>query len=120
VVTVAEDYALLGVEGLAVPLRLAETAALTPGAGAAVALRPEKIALRAGHGEFAPAENHAEGMIGQILYLGSESQYEVTLASGRRLKVLRPNQSARDAGDFGVGAAVSLSWPASAPVLLPV
>jgi spermidine/putrescine transport system ATP-binding protein len=119
VIVAASGHALLGVDCLAAPVRLASGEGLVPGGAIAVALRPEKISLMPGHGDTPAADNHARGEIRQILYLGSESLYEVDLGNGMRLKVLRSNRSARDAGDFGIGAAVSLSWPASAPVLLP-
>jgi spermidine/putrescine transport system ATP-binding protein len=92
---------------------------LTAGSAIALALRPEKITITLGHGEFPPPDNGAQAEVRQILYLGSESLYEVELGNGMRLKVQRSNRSAREAGDFGIGSAVSLSWPATAPIVLP-
>jgi spermidine/putrescine transport system ATP-binding protein len=119
VIEAAAGHALLGINGLAAPVRLVGEPGLTQGSAAAVALRPEKISISPGHGDVPPADNHARGEVSQILYLGSESLYEVDLGNGMRLKVLRSNRSAREPGDFGIGSAVSLSWQASAPVVLP-
>jgi spermidine/putrescine transport system ATP-binding protein len=118
VLVAATDQTTLGVDGLEAPLRLAGDPGLVAGAQAAVAIRPEKIRMAAGFGALA-ADNQARGKVAQALYLGSETLYEVVLPNGARLKVLRSNVSAREAGEFGIGQAVTLGWAADAPVVLP-
>ena len=91
-----------------------------------VALRPEKIEIRKrAEGEAAPNlgdapadHNVAAGVIRQIAYLGSESVYEVELATGRRVRALRSNLSRRDQDDFTWAEPVWLVWQAFSPVVL--
>jgi spermidine/putrescine transport system ATP-binding protein len=118
VLVAATDQTTLGVDGLETPLRLAGDPGLVAEAQAAVAIRPEKIRMAVGFGAL-EADNQARGEVAQALYLGSETLYEVVLPNGVRLKVLRSNVSAREAGEFGIGQAVTLGWAADAPVVLP-
>ncbi len=91
-----------------------------------VALRPEKIELhKRGEGRTAPAledtpdgHNLVAGTIRQISYLGSESVYEVELAGGRRVRVLRSNLTRRDQEDFTWDEPVWLAWHACSPAIL--
>jgi spermidine/putrescine transport system ATP-binding protein len=96
------------------------------GATVWVAIRPEKIELssrKAGEPrprmEDAPEErNVVAGTIRHIAYLGSESLYEVELASGRRVKALRTNLTRWDQEDFAEGQDVWLAWHACSPAVL--
>jgi len=63
------------------------------------------------------AVNTAGGMVQHIVYLGSESVYEIRLENGRRVKVLLHNRGG-DSGRFDYDELVWVSWPASAPVIL--
>ena len=86
------------------------------GATVWVALRPEKIGID--KEAAAQSGNAVRGVIRHSVYLGSESLYDIALASGRVLRALRSNQ-ARDAADaLAVGDGVWLSWRPSAPAVL--
>ena len=80
------------------------------------AIRPEKMLL---HRAPPPQEhNKVAGTLRHIAYLGSESIFEIELATVKRLKVLRSHHGAHPPENFTPGDAVWVSWPASAPVLL--
>jgi spermidine/putrescine transport system ATP-binding protein len=91
-----------------------------------VALRPEKIELhKRGEGrappdleDAPPGCNRATGVIRHIVYLGSESVYEVALDNGRTVKVLRSNLTRRDQEDFACDEPVWLAWHACSPAVL--
>ena len=54
-----------------------------------------------------------------IAYLGSESVYDVALAGGKRVRVIRPNLTRWDQEDFSWDEDVWLGWHAEgAHVLL--
>ena len=89
-----------------------------------VAIRPEKMNLnkdapRAPSVPECPdAHNVAKGQIKDISYLGDISIYHVQLASGRLIRVSRPNRSRFDQDHFSVGETVWISWVGSSPVVL--
>jgi ABC-type Fe3+/spermidine/putrescine transport system ATPase subunit len=94
------------------------------GATVWVAIRPEKITLNKG-GDAAPSphecpsgSNVAKGQIKDVSYLGDISIYHVELASGRLIRVSRPNRSRWEQEDFSTGDKVWLSWDGSSPVVL--
>jgi spermidine/putrescine transport system ATP-binding protein len=84
-----------------------------PGAPITLSLRPEKVALRAA--DHAAAAMH--GTIRQLVYLGTDTQYEVDLGAGQMLLARAQNASgARPA--FEPGARVGLEVaPGAARVL---
>jgi spermidine/putrescine ABC transporter ATP-binding subunit len=103
------DHAVLGNEGATLWL----------------ALRPEKIELRARNGAAAPKMedspegfNVVPGVIDHIAYLGSESVFEVKLLNGTTMRVIRPNLTRWDQEDFVEEQPVWLSWHACAPAVL--
>jgi spermidine/putrescine transport system ATP-binding protein len=90
-----------------------------------LALRPEKIELRARTNDVAPKmEDSPEGFnvlagtIDHIAYLGSESVFEVKLVNGTTMRVIRPNLTRWDQEDFVEEQPVWLSWHACAPAVL--
>ena len=94
------------------------------GATVWVAIRPEKLTLNK-DGEAAPAPhecpagcNIAKGEIKDVSYLGDISIYHVQLASGRLIRVSRPNRSRWEQEDFSSGDKVWLSWDGSSPIVL--
>ena len=75
-----------------------------------------QVPLTAGGALVAPSAFviHADGdagVIQQIVYLGSESVYDVELGNGRRVKALRSNLTRRDQEDFTWDEPVWLAWP---------
>jgi spermidine/putrescine ABC transporter ATP-binding subunit len=91
-----------------------------------VALRPEKIEMhKRAEGstpmkmEDAPAgANVVPGIIRDIVYLGSETNFEVELEGGRRVKTFRSNLTRYDQEDFTWDEPVWLAWHACSPAVL--
>ena len=91
-----------------------------------VALRPEKIEThKRAEGqtpfkmEDAPqGSNVTPGIIREIVYLGSETNYEVELEGGRRVKTFRSNLTRYDQEDFTHDEPVWLAWHACSPAVL--
>jgi spermidine/putrescine ABC transporter ATP-binding subunit len=89
-----------------------------------VAIRPEKMNLNKDAPqppqvpECPSAHNVAKGQIKDISYLGDISIYHVQLASGRLIRVSRPNRSRFDQDHFNAGEPVWISWVGSSPVVL--
>jgi putrescine transport system ATP-binding protein len=113
--------------------RGAAAGAVAPGATVWVALRPEKIELA----PSAPAEPAAEatvtgkpmsggemtanrlhGVVKEIGYMGGASAYLIEIASGKVLRVTRPNAGRDSELRIGRGDAVSLIWQRSSPIVL--
>ena len=90
------------------------------------AIRPEKIELRKRPEGSAPPNlgdapagaNAVAGVIRQEAYLGSESVFDVEIAGGRWVKVLRSNLTRWDQEDFVLGEAVWITWHACSPAVL--
>jgi spermidine/putrescine ABC transporter ATP-binding subunit len=88
------------------------------------AVRPEKMELHK-KTEVPPKVDDApegynviSGIIRHMIYLGSETQFEVEIDGGRRLKVLRPNLTRWDQENFTWDEPVWLSFHACTPAVL--
>lgn len=88
------------------------------------AVRPEKIELNK-RTEVPPKVEDAPdgfnvvaGVIKHMVYLGSETIYEVEIAGGRSIKVVRPNLTRWDQEDFVIDEKVWLSFHACSPAVL--
>jgi spermidine/putrescine ABC transporter ATP-binding subunit len=88
------------------------------------AIRPEKIEIhkmtsKPPKMEDAPeGYNIVEGDIKHMVYLGSETMFEVVLGNGRVVKVLRSNLTRYEQEDFTIGEAVWLAYNACSPAAL--
>jgi spermidine/putrescine ABC transporter ATP-binding subunit len=90
-----------------------------------VGIRPEKIEMSP-HADGPPlatagvpaGANSVAGTIRHSAYLGSETVYEVALAGGGEMKVLRSNVHRYDERGFALGDTVWLSWSPRSPVVL--
>ena len=120
------DHAIVQVADLPVPAFLDHGVTGAAGTTVWLALRPEKIELhKRGQDTPAPAlgdapegYNSAAGVICQQTYLGSETQFEIALDSGRRVRALRSNLTRWDQEEFAVGEAVWIAWHACSPAVL--
>jgi spermidine/putrescine ABC transporter ATP-binding subunit len=84
-----------------------------------VGIRPEKIDMSVeAPGESPHGANRVAGVVHDYAYLGSETVYEVALASGSIFKVVRPNARRYEERAFSPGDAVWLTWEAQSPVVL--
>ncbi len=127
--TLAEDepgHALVQVPELSAPVYLDHGVTGAKGSSVWVALRPEKIEMHKREAgvsgmkmEDAPAgTNVVGGIIRDMVYLGSETIYEVELESGRRVKTFRSNLTRYDQEDFTWDEPVWLAWHACSPAVL--
>jgi len=122
----APDHAMISCPGLTAPVYLDHGVTGAAGATAWVALRPEKIELSSRQPGDAPPKmedapqgaNIVAGEVRHIVYLGSESLFEVELEGGARVKALRTNLTRWDQEDFAVGQPVWLAWHACSPAVL--
>jgi putrescine transport system ATP-binding protein len=80
------------------------------------AVRPEKVALSREKPDA--TFNVAQGTVDEVAYMGNSSVYRVTLDSGQRLRVTKPNVERQTAGTIRWDDKVYASWgPASGVVL---
>lgn len=98
---------------------LGEGRQLADGAGAAVALRPEKLVIeRAGEAADGVGANRLPGTVEDIAYLGDMSIYHVRLPSGELLRAARTNRMRALEGTISWNDPVVLGWEPGAAVLL--
>lgn len=88
----------------------------TPGARVWVAVRPEKIAITQEKPE--QEENCVQAVVDEIAYMGGLSVYHVVLASGKKLRVTRPNQLRTPANRITWEDRIYLSWHPSSGIVL--
>jgi len=81
-----------------------------------VALRPEKIRISHAHPD--QQENCINGEIEEIAYMGSLTVFKVKLASGKEVRVTRPNADRRMAERFTWEDKVFLFWDEDSSVVL--
>lgn len=120
------DHALVRVPELSAPVYLDHGVTGARGSTVWVALRPEKIEMHKRTDgqptiemEDAPGgTNVVAGVIRDIVYLGSETNYEVELEGGRRVKTFRSNLTRYDQEDFTWDEPVWLAWHACSPAVL--
>ena len=121
-----QDHAIVRAPELAAPVYLDHGVTGAKGSTVWVALRPEKIEMHkraegsvAMKMEDAPAgSNVVSGIIRDIVYLGSETIFEIELESGRRVKTFRSNLTRYDQEDFTWDEPVWLAWHACSPAVL--
>ncbi|MGE0119269.1 MAG: ABC transporter ATP-binding protein [Dongiaceae bacterium] len=93
---------MAGMEVLAVPVN-----GVADGARARLAVRPEKIALRAG----------GAGIVAQAVYIGTDTNYDVELADKTRLNV-RVQNAVDGRAQFAIGDRVGVEVPPGAARML--
>ena len=112
------DYVRVASEELGGVFHVGHGVSAAPDATVWVALRPEKIEISREQpgGE---ADNRVAGTVAEIAYLGEQSVYLVRLATGRQVRVTRPNR-VRQAGVGRItwDEQVWLSWDPSSPVVV--
>ena len=91
-----------------------------PDATVWVALRPEKIHIEREPPAGDADDNRVRGVVKEIAYLGDLSVYLVQLATGRMVRVTRPNRRRQSAALDRItwDEEVWLSWDGSSPVVV--
>lgn len=118
--------AIVRVPELGAPVYLDHGVTGAKGSTVWVALRPEKIEMHKRNGDATPMKmedapagaNVVPGIIRDIVYLGSETNYEVEIEGGRRVKTFRSNLTRYDQEDFTWDEPVWLAWHACSPAVL--
>jgi len=117
------DHAIINSKDIG-PIYLDHGVTGATGATVWAAVRPEKIELHKRSDtppkvEDAPAGyNVVAGEVRHMVYLGSETIFDVEINGGRMIKVVRPNLTRWDQEDFVSGEKVWLSFHACSPAVL--
>ncbi|MGE0595898.1 MAG: ABC transporter ATP-binding protein [Hyphomonadaceae bacterium] len=120
------DHAVVRAGELEAPVYLDHGVSGAKGTTVWLALRPEKIEMHKRTEGAAPIKmedapqgaNVVPGVIRDIVYLGSETIYEVEIGGGRRVKTFRSNLTRYDQEDFTWDEPVWLAWHACSPAVL--
>jgi len=89
---------------------------LSAGQEVSLTIRPQKLSLDKIEGE---ADEGLVGTVREVVYLGTDTRYDVELASGEVLDVWIRNLGGRGYGEFSAGEKVLVSWhPEDARVLI--
>jgi spermidine/putrescine transport system ATP-binding protein len=102
----------LGLDGLGPDERvlLAAAPGLQPGQDAEVAVRPEKMVLRAADDPPPPHQCALRGTVTEVVYLGTSTQYRVRTDSGAQVAVYKQNAATSPGTDVQAGHVGWLSW----------
>lgn len=106
---------------LEAPVPAGDSRAWLPGESVAVAVRPEKVAIRlAGEADAVAtgAANRAVGQVRDIAYLGDVSIYHVDVGGGRTVIATEPNLRHVAEAAITWDDRVALAWPADSAVVL--
>jgi putrescine transport system ATP-binding protein len=112
---IGRDGAFLRVQTEIPGLALRALCSVDPPEGAAVwiSVRPENLTFEErGHA------NRIDGVVREATYIGDVSRYEVEVTGGLMLRVSLPNRAGEPGGRPERDAAVRISWPAEAGILL--
>jgi spermidine/putrescine transport system ATP-binding protein len=118
------DQAAVISEALDVPVWVNHGVTGARGGPVWAGIRPEKIAMtalvhpRAAGPPEMPGANVTQGVIVRSAYLGSQTLYDVEIATGTVMKVSEANRERDASPGLAAGAGVWLSWDPSAPVVL--
>jgi putative spermidine/putrescine transport system ATP-binding protein len=86
----------------------ASHASLESGAAAALVIRPERTRIVDAGGDVAPGANVVDAMVGEVLNLGPDTKYELTLDGGQRVAVRELREGSGRA--LQRGDKVRLTW----------
>ena len=89
---------------------------LNGGAAAALVVRPEQTRILGSSEEAPPDSNTVEATVDDVLYLGSDRKYGLTLSDGQRAAVRE--QRDRDGHVWKQGDEIRLAWAVDDGVLV--
>jgi len=90
---------------------VAEPGGAQPGEEVELAVRPEKIVLRAEHDPPPPDRTALRATVHEVVYLGTSTQYRTVTDGGTAVAVYRQNASATPGADVLTGQVGWLEWP---------
>jgi len=90
---------------------VAEPGRAQPGEEVELAVRPEKIVLRAEHDPPPPDRTALRATVHEVVYLGTSTQYRTVTDGGTAVAVYRQNASATPGADVLTGQVGWLEWP---------
>ena len=93
-----------------------EQAALEAGAPAALVIRPERTRIVEAGSDAEPGSNVVDATVGEVLNLGPDTKYELTLEDGQRVAVREPRE--RNGRELRRGDPVRLTWTVEDGLLL--
>jgi putrescine transport system ATP-binding protein len=98
------------------PVYVAHGISAAPNAKVWVAIRPEKVQLSLKRPEG--NDNWTHGIVKEIAYMGDMSVFLIKLASGKQLRVTRPNMWRHDDENITWEQEVYLHWHDTSPVVI--
>ena len=110
------DHVRISCPELDHPVYVAHGISAAPQAKLWVAIRPEKIHLSLE--QPSQQENWTRGIVREIAYMGDLSVFLVSLASGKTVRVTRPNMWRHDHEQMTWDQEVFLHWHDSSPVVI--
>jgi spermidine/putrescine transport system ATP-binding protein len=82
-----------------------------------VSIRPEKLLISS---ESSPTGEALHGSVAQVIYIGTDTRYVITLPTGEPISVRVQNSCGRDLGQIKKGDGVWISWSPDDARILPV
>jgi spermidine/putrescine transport system ATP-binding protein len=89
---------------------LVQADAVPPGQEAEIAVRPEKIVLRAETDPPPPGSCALRAKVTEVVYLGTSTQYRTVTDAGQRMAVYRQNTASTEGAEVLVGQVGWLEW----------
>lgn len=111
------DYVRVKSDELGGVFHVGHGVSAAPDATVWVALRPEKIHISRERPD-GDGDNRVQGSVAEIAYRGDQSVYLVRLASGRQVRVTRPNVVRQGSLRIRWEDEVWLSWDSASPVVV--
>jgi spermidine/putrescine transport system ATP-binding protein len=90
---------------------VADAGDLQPGQEVELAVRPEKVVLRAEQDPPPPDRTALRATVEEVVYLGTSTQYRTVTAGGTAVAVYRQNASATPGAEVLTGQVGWLEWP---------
>jgi putrescine transport system ATP-binding protein len=110
------DHVRISCPELEQPVYVAHGISAAPNAKVWVAIRPEKIQLSLRRPEA--NDNWTRGVVKEIAYMGDMSVFLIKLASGKQLRITRPNMWRHDDENITWEQEVFVHWHDTSPVVI--
>ncbi|MBJ3777844.1 ABC transporter ATP-binding protein [Acuticoccus mangrovi] len=118
VTRLVDGFAEVAADGMVTPLRVPAEGCAPVGTRGAVAVRPEKVAMRRTNGHAPTADNVATGTVTDAAYMGEDTLYRVATDGGPMVKVKLANSRRQAALPIDIGERVVLTFHAADALFL--